>query len=185
MSALHWFLLLCAVFSATANARDYAEKPPAGMQWGWQSGVLFDFDSAKIRADQQVELDRVADILTLSPHVEVLLSGRADTTGKSSHNQSLSRRRAQAVAAYLVRRGVENTRIHQQFFGEDRPVADNAQKTDRRRNRRVDMAFFPRGNPPPQPTEEMLRDGKAEEEFMPKPLPMPPLQPSGTSRTHL
>lgn len=159
--------------ASVAGAQDYSEKPPAGLAWGWQGGILFDFDQAKIRADQRDELARLAGILELSPHVHVLLSGRADTTGKTAHNHQLSARRVAAVADFLTHRGIEAERVHRKVYGEDRPVADNAQRADRKRNRRVDIAFFPRGHTPPDPATapETLQNPPTP---TPSPAPLPP-----------
>jgi len=130
-------------------AVEYGQKPPAGIAWGWQNYVLFDFDRADIRADQQAQLKHLAEVLQLSPHVHIFLSGRADTTGDVGYNNKLSKRRVAAVAEFFIQQGIEPERIQAQVFGEQRPIADNATDVDRKRNRRVDMAFFPRGYPPP------------------------------------
>jgi outer membrane protein OmpA-like peptidoglycan-associated protein len=69
----------------------------------------------------------------------VQLSGHTDNTGKPESNMTLSKNRTQAVKDYLISRGVEEYRIRTEWFGQERPVADNKTPAGRQKNRRVEM----------------------------------------------
>ena len=59
--------------------------------------------------------------------------------GSDSYNQRLSVRRAEAVKAYLVSKGIERNRVYTEGKGEKQPVADNRTKEGRAKNRRVEI----------------------------------------------
>ena len=68
-------------------------------------------------------------------HVE----GHTDRIGTQEYNQKLSERRADAVKAYLVSKGVEKNRVYTEGKGEKQPVADNKTKEGKAKNRRVEI----------------------------------------------
>ena len=69
--------------------------------------------------------------------MKVLVEGHTDSTGAHAFNMDLSNRRAKAVVDYLVGKGVSPSRLSAQGYGPDRPIADNATKLGRSKNRRV------------------------------------------------
>ncbi|KOO15566.1 hypothetical protein AKJ18_10760 [Vibrio xuii] len=87
------------------------------------------------------ELDLVvfAQILLNYPQAKIQLVGHADAIGSSKYNQTLSEKRAQAVASRLEQLGVDSTQIHVEGQGEMVPVASNDSSEGRAKNRRVDI----------------------------------------------
>ena len=73
----------------------------------------------------------------------IVSAGHTDSQGSDSSNQSLSERRAKAVADYLLQKGVAAARIETIGFGEMQPVADNGTSAGRALNRRVEISLFP------------------------------------------
>ena len=74
--------------------------------------------------------------------------GHTDWTGSDAYNQKLSVRRAEAVKAYLVSKGIEANRIYTEGKGEKQPAADNRTREGRAKNRRVEIEVVgtrPRG----------------------------------------
>ena len=65
--------------------------------------------------------------------------GHTDSVGSDAYNQKLSVRRAEAVKAYLVNKGVDKARVYTEGKGESQPVADNKTKEGRAKNRRVEI----------------------------------------------
>ena len=63
--------------------------------------------------------------------------GHTDSVGSDTYNQRLSLRRADAVKAYLVSRGLDAARLYTEGKGESMPAASNASAEGRARNRRV------------------------------------------------
>ena len=106
-------------------------------------GVTFDVGSATLKPEFRDTLDKVAGNLTQYPDSLIDVYGHTDSTGSEEFNQSLSERRAQTVAGYLVTQGVQGSRIRSQGFGETMPVSDNATPEGRARNRRVEIKIVP------------------------------------------
>lgn len=115
-----------------------AEKTDEG--WNLTLGdVLFEVDKAILKPGAARQLDALAGVLTDNPAASVEIEGHTDSTGSATYNQSLSERRAGAVADYLVARGVEPSRIQSRGLGAEFPVASNATAEGRSQNRRVDV----------------------------------------------
>lgn len=84
--------------------------------------ALFDFDKAVLKPEGMQRLDQLAD-QAKSLKLEVILAvGHTDRIGSDSYNQALSERRADAVKAYLVSRGIEANRVYTEGKGETQPV---------------------------------------------------------------
>lgn len=141
------YLLICTIGLTNAFAADEPNypPPPTGVNWGWQAEIMFNFDSASILKEEKVTLDQIAATLNQYTDINVLITGRADNYGNIEYNRKLSTKRANAISNYLVKAGVAKRRIMMQAMGEERPVTNNACPEDRKRNRRVDLAFFPNG----------------------------------------
>jgi outer membrane protein OmpA-like peptidoglycan-associated protein len=101
--------------------------------------VLFDFDSAGLRAESREKLDKIAGILNKKyPDREIIVEGHTDNVGGPDYNQRLSRDRARSVARYLKpKTGLD--KLSFRGFGADNPIADNATKEGRQKNRRVEI----------------------------------------------
>lgn len=106
-------------------------------------GVTFDVNSTTINPGFQRTLDTIAESMRTYPNSLVDVMGHTDSTGSDEYNQGLSQRRADAVADYLVMRGVSRARIATMGYGERYPVADNTSEYGRSRNRRVEIRITP------------------------------------------
>ncbi|MEN9759139.1 MAG: hypothetical protein RL676_288 [Pseudomonadota bacterium] len=101
--------------------------------------TLFDFDKSIVKPEGKQVLDRLAD-QAKDLQLEVIIAiGHADATGTDAYNQKLSERRAAAVKAYLVSKGVAANKITTEGKGEKMPVADNKTREGRAKNRRVEV----------------------------------------------
>jgi outer membrane protein OmpA-like peptidoglycan-associated protein len=112
-----------------------------GLVVTFESGLLFDFDSDQLREASKENLDNLAKSLSKFGDSKLLLVGHTDNKGAESYNLDLSRRRAAAVASYLISRGVPSSRIETTGRGETEPVAPNDTDADRQKNRRVEVAI--------------------------------------------
>ncbi|HHN73767.1 MAG TPA: OmpA family protein [Acidobacteria bacterium] len=102
-------------------------------------GVNFDTNSAELSAESRAVLDGVARALRDWPEVRVEIAGHTDADGAKDYNQKLSQRRAEAVRAYLISKGIAGERLTARGYGESRPIADNATSEAKARNRRVEL----------------------------------------------
>ncbi len=104
------------------------------------SAVQFVSGSATLTTAGRKELDKAARILNEQyPQLKVQIAGHTDNTGKAESNQALSEKRAAAVKAYLVKKGITEDRLTTIGYGQDQPVADNGTAAGRTQNRRVEF----------------------------------------------
>jgi outer membrane protein OmpA-like peptidoglycan-associated protein len=101
--------------------------------------ISFDTGKAEIRPDMRPVLDRFAQTLGANPVTEVRIVGHTDSTGGDQINIPLSRERTRSAKAYLVDRGVAESRIAVEGRGASQPIADNATADGRARNRRIEI----------------------------------------------
>jgi OOP family OmpA-OmpF porin len=106
--------------------------------------VQFKFDSAKLTDDAKGQLDQLAtsQVGSLKRYF-VAIQGFTDSTGSVEHNLELSRRRAEAVQAYLVaQHNMPVYRIQMVGLGKDKPVDEGKGREAREKNRRVEVTVF-------------------------------------------
>ena len=113
--------------------------PPAATKVTYAADAFFDFDKSVLKPEGKAKLDdlvgKVKDI-----NLEVIIAvGHTDSVGTDAYNQRLSVRRAEAVKAYLVSKGIEKNRVYTEGKGYTQPVADNKTAEGRAKNRRVEV----------------------------------------------
>ena len=118
------------------------ERVGEGIQVTFDSGLLFDFDSDRIRPAAATNLTELARSLNKFPNSDLLIVGHTDSQGEDAYNQSLSQRRANSAAAYLQSQGVPASRIKTSGRGELEPVATNDTEAGKQQNRRVEIAIY-------------------------------------------
>ncbi|MEW6331790.1 MAG: OmpA family protein [Pseudomonadota bacterium] len=105
--------------------------------------TAFDFDSAAIKSGYYSTMDKIANVLVRYGKTHLTVVGHTDNVGSDQYNQSLSERRAGAVADYLRSKGVIPQRLASMGQGESSPRASNASEEGRRLNRRVEIVVEP------------------------------------------
>lgn len=118
------------------------ERVGEGIKVTFDSGILFDFDSADLRPEAQENLKNLAEILQKYEDTEILIEGHTDATGAEDYNQGLSERRAGSVNSFLAGLGVANVRLTPVGYGETQPVASNETPDGQQANRRVEVAIW-------------------------------------------
>jgi OOP family OmpA-OmpF porin len=99
--------------------------------------IDFEFNSTQLTAPAQHTLDEVAAALLSQPELNVEVQGHTDSIGTDAYNLGLSQRRAAAVRAYLIRKGLNQTALTAQGYGKAKPIASNDTAEGRAQNRRV------------------------------------------------
>ena len=101
--------------------------------------ALFASGGADLKAEAASDLRNLIALLEEHPARTVVIEGHTDSLGAQGFNHGLSQRRADAVKAYLIARGVETRRVSSLGKGESEPVAPNHSAAGRRCNRRVEV----------------------------------------------
>jgi OmpA-OmpF porin, OOP family len=116
-----------------------AAQPPAATKVTYAADAFFDFDKAVLKPEGKAKLDDLVGKVQ-GINLEVIIAvGHTDSVGTDAYNQKLSVRRAEAVKAYLVSKGIEKNRVYTEGKGEKQPVADNKTAEGRAKNRRVEI----------------------------------------------
>ncbi len=116
-----------------------APAPVAASKVTYAADTFFDFDKSVIKPEGKAKLDDLVSKVK-SINLEVIIAvGHTDSIGSDAYNQKLSVRRAEAVKAYLVSKGIEKNRIYTEGKGKKQPIADNRTKEGRAKNRRVEI----------------------------------------------
>jgi outer membrane protein OmpA-like peptidoglycan-associated protein len=118
------------------------ERVGEGIQVTFASGLLYDFDSDRVKPEAQANLRALAQSLDKYPGSDLLILGHTDSVGTEAYNKDLSVRRADAAARYLISQGVVRERIGTGGLGEEEPVDANGTPAGRAKNRRVEVAIY-------------------------------------------
>jgi outer membrane protein OmpA-like peptidoglycan-associated protein len=103
-------------------------------------GIYFDTDKAVIKPESRPTLEQIAKLLSGQPQLNVFIVGHTDNQGNFDYNLDLSRRRAEAIAAELVRSyRIAQPRLRTAGVGFLAPVGSNATESGRALNRRVEL----------------------------------------------
>ena len=116
-----------------------AASAAAATKVTYAADAFFASNNAVLKAAGKAKLDDLVSKVK-GINVEVIVAvGHTDSAGKDASNQALSVRRAEAVKAYLVSKGIEKNRVYTEGKGSKQPVADNKTKEGRAKNNRVEI----------------------------------------------
>lgn len=128
-----------AVAPATPAPAPVAPPVAQTQKVTYAADAFFDFDKSVLKPEGKAKLDDVASKVK-NINLEVIIAvGHTDSIGSDAYNQKLSVRRAEAVKAYLVSKGIDKSRVYTEGKGEKQPVADNKTAAGRAKNRRVEI----------------------------------------------
>lgn len=118
------------------------------------SGVYFATNKYNINSDSQTTLNKLIAVFNENPDTNLLVIGHTDSSGNADYNMTLSKNRANSVTSYLKQNGIGSARLTTNWFGEEKPVHDNATPKGRAKNRRVNIVIVP--------NDEMIEGAKRE-----------------------
>ncbi|MDX1653517.1 MAG: DUF5723 family protein, partial [Brumimicrobium sp.] len=102
----------------------------------------FETARAKIKEESYESLNNLAEVLQKRPEWQLQIAGHTDNVGDAQNNLILSKKRAEAVKAFMMERGIDESRLHVLYFGETQPIETNDTPEGRQANRRVEMTLI-------------------------------------------
>ena len=109
----------------------------------FESGILFGFNSSTLSEEAKVSLAEFAEVLKATPDADVAILGHTDNVGTEKANQSVSEKRAKAVADYLTSQAVPAAQIKDVLgMNYSQPVASNDTEEGKAQNRRVEVYMY-------------------------------------------
>jgi outer membrane protein OmpA-like peptidoglycan-associated protein len=118
------------------------ERVGEGIKITFNSGILFDVGSDKLKPAAASNISELARILNKYKDTDILVEGHTDSTGTEQMNMNLSEDRSASVSRQIKTQGVAGRRISTVGYGETQPVEDNGSGIGRAANRRVEVAIF-------------------------------------------
>ncbi len=116
-----------------------APAPAVASTVTYAADAFFDFDKSVLKPEGKAKLDDLVSKIKQIKLEVIVAVGHTDAIGTVAYNQKLSVRRAEAVKAYLVSKGIEKNRIYTEGKGKKQPIADNKTAQGRAKNRRVEL----------------------------------------------
>jgi len=103
-----------------------------------------EFETGKdvIKQSSIPSLTALAEVLKKKDKWKLQLSGHTDNVGNDQANMVLSKKRSEAVKAFMISQGIDASRVNALYFGETMPIATNDTAEGRQRNRRVEMTII-------------------------------------------
>ncbi len=103
------------------------------------NNIFFDTNSSNLKNESDAELQKLISFLTSNPKLKIEVSGHTDNTGNDASNKTLSENRAKAVCDYLIKNGIEPTRVAYKGYGSSKPILSNDTEEGRAKNRRTEF----------------------------------------------
>lgn len=103
--------------------------------------VYFDFDTFAVPHSELSKIDAIVAFMTQNPGTGVVVEGNCDERGTQEYNRALGERRALAVKATLLSRGIAESRIRTLSYGEDKPAVEGSDEIAWSRNRRAEFVM--------------------------------------------
>lgn len=103
--------------------------------------VYFYFGQTILKPESSGSLDKIVEFIKANPTIALEIDGHTDDEGADDYNLKLSQGRAEAVVQYLIKVGVEPTRLTAKGYGETKPIDKAKTKAAKSRNRRVEFTI--------------------------------------------
>ncbi len=132
----------CIDSVAPAPAKPLLRRPAEGTVVRLEN-LYFATGESRVLQQSYKTLLELQELLESQPEMHIELRGHTDGQGTVEYNQKLSEERAKAVADYLIRRGIDRSRLSWKGFGKTLPLDSNDSAEGRRRNRRVEYVVLP------------------------------------------
>lgn len=128
-----------AAAPAVEPVKPVEQAPAAPAKVSFAAETFFDFDRANLKDQGKGQLDDLMGKLNMLNWSTLTVVGHTDATGSEAYNHDLSVRRANAVKAYFLSKGLPYEKVQAKGMGESQPIADNSTSAGRAKNRRVEV----------------------------------------------
>ncbi len=117
------------------------EKPPEIIRLKVPKNIHFALDKDFISARSAKILDQITEVLIANPNLIIELHGHTDPRASDAYNIDLGKRRASNTRKYLLKKGIDPSRMTIRTFGERQRLSDGSGKVDYARDRRTEVIF--------------------------------------------
>jgi len=124
-----------SALGSNADKDGWTEADPSGNRLGMPI-IYFKYDEDALVPSEREKLDRIAAYMSDKPTLGLVIEGHCDQRGTEEYNRALGERRANAIRAYLVSKGVADGKIKTVSYGEDKPAATGSGEDVWKQNRR-------------------------------------------------
>lgn len=104
--------------------------------------IFYKLNSAELDPESKAELDKLVAFLQTNASTRIEISGHSDNTGNEQLNNTLSQNRAKSVYDYVVKAGIDASRLTFKGYGKSQPIAPNDTEEGRALNRRTEMKIL-------------------------------------------
>jgi outer membrane protein OmpA-like peptidoglycan-associated protein len=104
--------------------------------------VFFETGKFELKPESKTELELVVAMLNQNPSMRIQVSGHTDNVGAEANNKLLSENRAKSVVEYLVKSGIDATRLTSKGFGSSQPIMSNDTPEGKAKNRRTEIEIL-------------------------------------------
>lgn len=118
------------------------ERVGEGINMTFNSQLMFALNSDVVSEGAKNDLASAATVFEKYPDTYLMIEGHTDDTGADDYNMALSEKRANAVANFLISKGVSPSRIQRKWYGETQPKYPNDSEANRAKNRRVEVGVY-------------------------------------------
>jgi outer membrane protein OmpA-like peptidoglycan-associated protein len=101
--------------------------------------ILFNTGKSTFKTGVSGKLDLIAEVMMTYNKATFSIDGHTDSTGSEAINKKVSQKRANAVRDYLIKRGVDSSRVQAVGVGQSKPLSSNKTSAGRAKNRRVEI----------------------------------------------
>lgn len=116
-----------------------------------KEGTNFALNSSALTTDTKRQIDGFLSDLGSADDKIFLVTGHTDSTGPDVYNYELGQQRAASVAQYLItHKGIDPLQVTTMSYGKNTPIADNATRTGRSKNRRIEILVYKESLTSPQ-----------------------------------
>jgi len=106
------------------------------------NNIFFEYKKSNVSSDSKMELNRIVNLMNKYPNLRVEIDGHTDNIGSEDYNNNLSYKRSASVVDYIVKKGIDKSRLVSKGFGFSKPLADNNTEEGRKKNRRSEIIII-------------------------------------------